>query len=187
MTRTCTDCDKPICRTNRSGYCKPCCVMHNFHSGENAAKRKANATAAVQSAEHRQRQSRNAIRMHADRRDDAEWQARLKRQGAALRFHPTYEESWRAGRKRGIEQGYAWCPPEFREAYATLRKKVGAAEAKALVMIDVERAERERVASLSPFQRQEERLRKGASVVAKFNPRRADPSYTLGGVVGAIA
>jgi hypothetical protein len=45
-----------------------------------------------------------------------------------------------------------------------------------------EAAEAARVASISPFERQMERVRNGARLIEKPVFRRADPSYTLGGV-----
>jgi len=99
-----------------------------------------------------------------------------------------------AGRSRTF-----WCPEAYRGLNRELkRKQIGLAERKQMIATEMLRdahrremaalaAERARRNAMSPFERQEERLRNGASVVTKFTPRRADPSYTLGGVVGAIA
>ena len=57
-----------------------------------------------------------------------------------------------------------------------------AAEARRIIEDDLAAIERKRLASMTLLERQLERVRKGATVSVKPVMRRADPSYTLGGV-----
>ena len=76
----------------------------------------------------------------------------------------------------------AWLPDEWRKRYGYLRTRYGAAEARARVEAEIAAAARARLAAMTPFERQLERVRNGAKLVEKLVFRSADPAYTLGGV-----
>ncbi len=60
-----------------------------------------------------------------------------------------------------------WCPPERRAEYRHLTrdKRIKAADARRIIL-DTIAAERARAENLSPFERQERALRKGAKIIA---------------------
>lgn len=84
----------------------------------------------------------------------------------------------------------AWCPKEWRSRYHSLRSRHGAAEAKRLVLseINAKRCEEmARLEAMSPFERQMEALKNGARLIAKPTYQRPDYDFTLGGIAtGAI-
>lgn len=82
----------------------------------------------------------------------------------------------------------AWLPDDRRAEYELFRKACGSAEAKRMVLQDMAAAETRRVASLTPLQRQIERLQAGATLISV--PRqtftRVDPAFTLGGIASGM-
>lgn len=76
----------------------------------------------------------------------------------------------------------AWCPKERRSEYDRLAKVHGANSAKQMLLDDMAVQERRRLAAMTPFERMQERVAKGAQLVDKFVPRKADHAFTLGGV-----
>lgn len=80
----------------------------------------------------------------------------------------------------------AWCPVERRAEYERFRHACGAAEAKRMVLEEMAATEARRLASLTPLQRQIERVQAGASLVAKPSFARADHTFTLGGVASGM-
>lgn len=79
----------------------------------------------------------------------------------------------------------AWCPAEWRGRYHSLRSRHGAAEAKRRVLIEIDAAERKRLDAMTPFERQLERVRRGARLIEKPRLSRA-PDVTLGGVSAGL-
>lgn len=84
--------------------------------------------------------------------------------------------------------------PEYRELYR-LHRKAGDSAAEALAKVEqteaadvAERAKRERMEreTMSPFERQMERLNNGARLIEKRPLRSAEPGYTLGGVASGM-
>lgn len=74
-----------------------------------------------------------------------------------------------------------WCPPERMIEARRLLKSFRMLEVRRIIETEIAAVERERVAALSPFERQMEAVRRGVGLVQKFEPVR---SYdrTLGGV-----
>jgi hypothetical protein len=76
------------------------------------------------------------------------------------------------------------------EEYRALRKKIGAGEAKRLILADVAAkiaaTEARRVDALTPLQRQLERLHAGAALIERPSFRRADHAFTLGGIASGL-
>jgi hypothetical protein len=154
---------------------------------------------AKRTPESRARASAAAIAFNASRAADPAWRAHKVAAAHKMRLTPVSKDVRKRAARKCADTRLAWCPAEYRELNDTLyRKGVLLAERKQMIATEMLRdahrremaalaAERARRSAMSPFERQEERLRNGASVVTKFTPRRADPSYTLGGVVGAIA
>lgn len=107
--------------------------------------------------------------------------------GEAWAKSQTAEARRRAGEKN-TERMLGWCPAEYRPLYRQLRhQKFSAAEARSLIEREVARTAEAEVAALraakpATFDEQLAAVAAGAKVVAKFEPRRADPEMTLGGV-----
>lgn len=74
-----------------------------------------------------------------------------------------------------------WCPPEYRDEYRflTKTKKLSRPEAQAVIFAEIARKE----AALSPFERQERALQRGAQIVANDaapNPYAAQSKWSVG-------
>jgi hypothetical protein len=84
-----------------------------------------------------------------------------------------------------LETRLGWCPPEYREEYRALRNSHGitAAEARRMIlaMIEAKRVKAER--EMSPFERQERALQRGAALVRNIQkPSLSNPGvYSFGG------
>lgn len=198
---TCSECPNPIGKASKSGRCKPCAMrlMHSdpvFTAKRNAATREAN-----QRPEARAQRRATAIARYSDPANrkamsdackaalaaDPERAAWRKKHGAdVLRaFHARGEFDWSAWHRERKAQAFAWLPEDKVESYRSLRTKVGAERAKAMILDEIARAERKRIAAMSPFERDMERLRNGAGLVAAPDFRTAGPAYTLGGISSA--
>lgn len=88
----------------------------------------------------------------------------------------------RSARKAALD----WCPQAYRDQYRKLQNSVGAAAARIMILEQVARDERDRLAALSPFERQLERVRAGARLITIPTRPRIEPSMTLGGVSGGM-
>jgi hypothetical protein len=85
-------------------------------------------------------------------------------------------------RKRRIRRAaYPGIPESRWDECAKLAKGMPAAEAKRLIREDEALKERKRVSALSPFERDMERLAKGAGLVPQFRPRKADHGFSIVG------
>jgi hypothetical protein len=80
----------------------------------------------------------------------------------------------------------AWCPQERRAEYEYLRAIMGAAEAKRAILDEIAKAEERRLASMSPLERQLERLQAGAKLTPKFRPKPTEHDFTLGGIASGL-
>lgn len=87
-----------------------------------------------------------------------------------------------ASRRQLREDRLAWCPADRRAELHKLCRRNGVAEGERIMREDLAAIERRRLAAMTPHERQMERVRNGAQLVDKFVPRRADPTFTLGGV-----
>jgi hypothetical protein len=91
---------------------------------------------------------------------------------------------WQAHQRRLQDARRGVVPEGYWDEYQRLRKNVrlGAVEARRIVCAQAASDERQRLAALSPHERQMERVRNGAKLVEKPDFRTAAPGYTLGGV-----
>lgn len=81
----------------------------------------------------------------------------------------------------------AGIPQDRWDEYTGLARRMPAAEARRIILADIAATERRRLAAMTPFERQMDRLANGARLVEKPVLRRVEPNYTLGGVAtGAL-
>lgn len=174
LGRVCLDCPKPIRDSNVSGRCKSCATAHSNRLPHMRVKRvegwKKRMADPVKYADLCRVAKANSRKAMADP---------AKRAAAQERGRKIYERylatpemrailqspEMRAKRGRGVsEYRMAWCPPEYRDMYRDIRRKVqcSAADARAIVL-EQARIDRER---MSPFERQMLALRNGAKIVA---------------------
>lgn len=111
--------------------------------------------------------------------------ARLK---AALQLPEAQARRNAANRARG-ERQLAWCPKDRLDEYRCLMRTPGirAAEAKRIVLDDIAAKERARLAAMTPFERQLERLRQGARLEERVYLTTPEHEFTLGGVSAGMA
>lgn len=119
----------------------------------------------------------------------------IARRNATLLSPKAHENRWgiEARRKRWATR-MPGIPYEYKDEYRVLTKskKLTPAEARMVIEEDIARkasaelkraeAERQRKATIDPFQRQLERVKAGARVIAKPAMPRRGYDYTLGGV-----
>ena len=184
MTRSCSQCGEPITRHSKTGLCKPCATRANRADPEKEARRVAGVARKAKTPEFRNNQRRARLRLEAERRDDPVWKAKQREHGRRLRASYDADPAARAAnlaRRAAVgamlsAQRLAWCPPEKRDHYQVLRKRKGAAVAKAIIMD-----------AMTPFERQLARVRMGAKLVAAPDTRPTGPAYSLiGNATGMI-
>lgn len=116
---------------------------------------------------------------------------RMQEAGMALAAHnataPDRNEVHARSKETLRRRKLAWCL----EAYWPLNSELKARgikleDRKRMIADQVKADDRVRLAALSPFQRQMERVAAGAQLTTKFTPRRADHDFTLGGVSGGM-
>lgn len=100
------------------------------------------------------------------------------RANLAMAHTPEFTEK----RVRAVRVAFmGWCPEERWAEYRKLARSVGAPEARRMILADIAAKERDRLAKLSPFERDMERIAKGAGIVEKFTPQRADHAFSIVG------
>lgn len=124
------------------------------------------------------RRARISAAFTAERR--AEQAERARRVNAKRVYGPVRPEI-RHRMAKGLlehnERKVAWCPQDRRDEYKRLVHSMGAAEAKRIILADIEAKKVE----LTPFERQMEALRNGARLIAKPVFRGKEYDFTLGG------
>ena len=86
-----------------------------------------------------------------------------------------------AGRRRSH-----WVPQGYEQLNFKLRRKrIPLAERREIVLRAAADAERRRLAAMTPFERQLERVRNGAQLVVRPDTRPVGPAFTLGGIASA--
>ena len=198
---TCSECPNPIGKASKSGRCKTC-AMKLLHSDPAYTERRNKATAEAnrlpEARAKRKATMKNRYKDPAARKkmsdacraafhaDPVKAEARRELAAESLRkFHAAGEFDWSTWHRERRAQAFAWLPAELVEDYKALRLKVGAPEARRMIADQIASAERARRAALSPFERDMERLRNGAGLVAAPDLRRADHDFTLGGIASA--
>ena len=192
MTRVCSHCPAKLGAKNTSGRCRRCISRHNAADPAWRAKQRAGVRAKFADPQHR---AAHAARLSDRNRNlSGETLERRREHGRRCAQQNLQSPEMRArtadpamkaenGRKR-TDTVLAWCPPEYRDRYRHLKatKRMRAAEARALIEDEIASDERKRLAALSQFERQMERIRNGAKLIEVHPMRRADPTMTLGGV-----
>ena len=199
MSQTCMDCSKTLGPKNQSGRCRSCMSKAINRDPAVAEARRAALRAHFAkpgvreaAAERMREYNTNMPEEHRERRRE-HGRRTYKRYLAGPENHGVVQSA-DARRNRGAavrEAAMGWCPLHLRAEYRrlTISKRLKAAEARALIeaqmVAEAEReqtAERARIAAMTPFERQMERVRNGARVVDKVKTHRADHDFTLGGV-----
>ncbi len=176
---TCSDCPSPISVQSKTGRCRKCAL----------AATNANPDVQHRKAEANRRKSR-----------DPQWRAgataRLVRAGRRARTDPAFVEVLREAGRRNLVKAYtpearakwyaakpeagrkktaryfAWCPPDRIEEYRflTRKKHIAAAEAKRMIL-----------ETLTPFERQMQRVREGANIVTVRPVPKSTHGFSLTG------
>lgn len=165
MSRTCSDCPAPISHSS-AGRCRACAARAKY-------------------ADPAARQTMSAAKKRA--LADPEKRGRVVSTAAEnlRQWHKATTRDWSAHHRARAAARRAWCPADRWTDYQALRRQSGADQAKAMILDEMARVERKRIAAMSPFERDMERLRNGAGLVAAPDLRRADHDFTLGGIASA--
>lgn len=181
---TCKSCGKPVSRKCRTGYCRTCFTAKLNSDPELIARRKAAADRRWADPIQRAKMAAIARQMGINARKDPQFRKWLSDNGRRL-CHEVLsrpdiaakancsETKLRARDKRRATQ-IAWCPEEYREQFFYLlrTKRIPYAEARRMV----EEQRKTDIANLSPFERQQRALEKGAQLVANDQrPSLANP------------
>lgn len=165
---TCLDCNGPVSTQSKTGRCRKCAFAHTKANPAIEAKRLSALDSIWHGAEHRQWRQDNARKAAATRMVDPVYVAtiteRMRRvQPLSLTPEALAKRNQREVQARRHREKITWCPDHKLDAFRLLRrKKFTVAEAKALILAEIEREE----ARLSPFERQERALQRGAKLVA---------------------
>ena len=171
MTRSCTDCGIQLSAPRKgktpTGRCRSC------------------APKVKMTLEVRAKLSESVRARHERERHDAVAYAAKVESGRRLRaaFGPTQDMVAKqiAGRRRTH-----WVPAGYEQLNFKLRRKrIPLDERQSIIRAQAASDERDRLAAMTPFERQLERVRNGARLVAKPDTRPTGPSMTLGGVTAS--
>lgn len=196
MTATCFGCPAQLSARNRSGLCRACLARRNAENPATRARQKAGIVAHFAKPGVREAY---AARIATYGKSEV---AREKRRAhgqvmaatlIACNARMTPEQRAANGRKQSATK-LAWCPPEWRDRYRELTKRGRRANvARAMVLAEIAaaeasaaQAERDRLAAMTPFERQMERVRQGARLVEVRPIRTRDHDFTLGGVASGM-
>lgn len=176
----CKSCGKPGTGKGPTGNCRRCALAaSNANPVTRERKAEANRRKAREPAFRAKLKARIAGAGRAAR-TSPEFIAMLRENGLkniAGCWTPEARAKWLAGRKEAGRKRSAttmsWCPPDRVEEYRYLTRRKGllAAEARRVILD-----------SLTPFERQMQRVREGASLSIVRPIPRPDPLFTLGGV-----
>lgn len=183
LGRKCLGCEAPLRDHAKGERCRRCTTIHMNADPEFQAKRIAalRASAALQSGSE---QRRRAGRLSAQKRMAnpfyVAWLRNLVKnvvQPCSQTPEARAKRDDVAAGKKISERKLGWCPLEYRGEYRRLivSKGIKAAEARPIIMAQI-KADRAKLETLSPFERQERALAKGAQLVANdIKPSLANP------------
>ncbi len=181
-------CGNPLGSKNKTGLCRSCRMKNlradpAYEARRAEAFRKALATNPELKTRHVER-SRASLALW---RNTPEGLAKIQANARKATIASNLPEARlrRAAACRHTRTG--WCPDDRRDDYLKMRRNVGAAEAKRMILADIAATERKRVASMTPHERAMDRVRNGATLITKPDLRKASSAFTLAGVVGEIA
>ena len=176
LGRSC-DCGQRIPDNNKSGRCRVCHYQHFATNPDNKRKSAETVRRKCQTdPEFRARKARVMVENTRSARLNNPTARENIRAAALINLEKSRTPEARAlgaansaiAHRKYLERKYAWCPPEKRAEYHVLvrYRHLKAAEAKRIILDEI-RIERERAESrLSPFERQERALQRGAQLVA---------------------
>lgn len=173
--KTCSDCGAKVWAGNTNGRCRSCCAKRNNADPAIRAK-------LIRAAQHYAKGNRETLRERARRaaatkRANPELMAALA-ENMRRNIQPKSCTPEAIARRDMVERGRAisraklpWCPEEYKQEYHWLcdAKGLRAADAKRIILDKIEaeqRKARASIANLSPFERQERALQKGAQIIA---------------------
>lgn len=163
MTK-CLDCPAITIRA-LTGRCRTCAARHRH-------------TLPEYQAIHRAATKRGA----ANRIANPEELARLRAAMLAIREKAAIPENMAKANASRDKTVMGWCPKEYRAMNERLRRNGHPlAERKAIITQAAEKAERDRRAAMSPFERQLERVRNGAKLTTRVAVPRGGYDYSLTG------
>lgn len=213
MTRSCTGCGKSITRKSKKGLCHGCScadpavrAKKGQLSPEQRARRAAAARAlsadpaivAKRSAKGKEtfqrpevRERHHAACMAAQERMDPAVRERQREAGRNFGKHNLAQTLTPECRKRVGEAirraRLAWCPEQHWPLNEKLKRTgVRLAERKVMIAEMIAAQERNRLAAMTPFERQLERVAAGAKLIEVRPIRRSEPTMTLGGVPSGL-
>lgn len=201
----CTSCSKPLLQKNGSGLCRPCWRVMKAKARQTACRscsapiartRQTGLCRACVNKDPALLARRGKTISEVRRRkfaEDPAWAAARREHGSWL-YHNhavnvTISEEARVRAGRGVSATrLAWCPPEYRAQYRKMVSNMhfSAAEAKAMILEQVEADRRREEASATPFDKMLQRVRGGASISVKQVLPSKSYDFTLGGVTGAM-
>jgi hypothetical protein len=162
-------CGNPVSNKAKSGLCRPC-FMARLHSDPERGKKVSEGIRKwLENPDNRARHRAAAKRAGITKRMNPEFRAKAAKtmreiaQPICVATGLNMRRDWRKMRKLALEARWAWCPPEYRDAYRAIRDKgILAGEAKRILAEQIKAD----LAKLSPFERQMRALERGASLVA---------------------
>ncbi len=174
MGKTCADCAKPIANRNTSGRCKSCCPRHMNADPAFYAVRVAACRASPNLMPGSQARKLAGKKSAVTRMANPEYVAwllefvRTKVAPASLTPESQARRDRKAAGQKLSQTLMGWCPQEYREAYFYLirTKQLKRAEAKPIILAQIATDNARAEAKLSPFERQERALARGAKLIA---------------------
>jgi len=183
---SCTSCGAGISWHNKSGRCQPCGMKHLNSDPKERAKRSERLKRAYQDPEKLRRarlRIKENFRVAMENPEKRErFCSRARERFMRNVWSPEARAKWYAAQPHTLEKAFrtrfAWCPPEYLEQYRFLRqtKHLSYPQAKQIILDEIRVAKERAVNRLSPFERQEIALQKGAGLTEGYS------RVTLGGV-----
>ncbi len=187
-SRICVDCGTPVSYRS-TGRCRPCSIAE-MTSRPGHAERQAAAmrvfNRAPENAGKRREAALKGVVTKLSKPDGAARMAENGRRYGKQNIELTRSAAARAKAGAAISaRKMAPVPVEYRDLYRQLRRPGTSADEALAMVLEQQRAdEARRLAAMTPFERQLERVRNGAQVVEKFKPAAVEHAFTLGGVAG---
>lgn len=182
-------CGTPVSDKSQSGLCRACFNRRMTRDPAIAAKKSATLRKRLEDPENYARHVAQSRRAGATKRANPEIMAkyaavmREKIQPLSMTPENLAKRDYALTGRRSSEAKLKWLPPEWRDEYRYLTntKRLHKAEAREIIFASI-RAEREKEAAkkrseaLSPFERQERALQRGARLIANdLTPNLAAP------------
>jgi hypothetical protein len=179
--RTCADCPAELRKRNQSGRCRSCLTRFHLHKPETQQKAADGLRRHFESPAARKAAGERSRGQLVQWRADPENRARMR--AIAKKNLLQVPKGDNAARIRAIRAHHYPGIPEHRwDECAKLAKSIPPAEAKRMIREDEALKERARLAAMTPFERQMEKVRNGARLIEKPDLRPAAHTFTLGGV-----